>query len=163
VDVPESEAALVQHQAPAQVSVRELKGRVFQGKVTRTAKVLDPRTRTLRTEIDLPAEGKLKSGMYAQVAIRVEHSNSWGLPASAIASKDDQTFCYQIKDGKAVRTLLQTGIRDGDSVEILAKAERIPKAGDEATWTDLTGHEEIAVNAGSMTDGQPVGSGARGK
>ena len=53
----------------AKVTVRELTGQTFEGKVARTAGVLDAVTRTLNTEIRVPnPDGKLMSGMYAEVA-----------------------------------------------------------------------------------------------
>jgi len=67
-DVPESSAASIQIGNAADVQL--IGGAVFHGKVTRISAAMNPQTRTMRTEIDLPnADGKLMPGMYAQVTL----------------------------------------------------------------------------------------------
>jgi multidrug efflux pump subunit AcrA (membrane-fusion protein) len=70
-DVPEAEASKVRPAAPAEVLPYGLAGQSFRGVVTRTASSLDPATRTLRVEIDLPnPDGRLLHGMYVQVRLQ---------------------------------------------------------------------------------------------
>jgi RND family efflux transporter MFP subunit len=70
VGVPQDVAPSVRVDVPAQVTVREFAGQVFQGNVARTAGALDAATRTMNTEVRVPnPEGKLLVGMYAQVAL----------------------------------------------------------------------------------------------
>ena len=72
-DVPESEAAGVIAGAEADVKLFGLAGHVVRGKVTRLANAIDPSSRTMRTEIDLPnPAGVLRPGMYAQVTIKLQ-------------------------------------------------------------------------------------------
>jgi HlyD family secretion protein len=157
VNIPEMDAHWVRDNAPARVRVQGLQGQEFQGKVTRTAKSLDPRSRTLRTEIDLPNSGKLQSGMYVHVAITVEHPDVWSLPASAVVTQGEQTFCYCVENGKAVRTPVQVGIREGDWVEVLQKLRKPAKAGDQGAWEDFSGSEEVVQkDPGSLSEGQMV-------
>lgn len=67
-NVPQSMAGIVSTSKSATVRVRELPGRTFPGTITRTSNSLDPATRTLLTEIDLPnPDGKIIPGMYADV------------------------------------------------------------------------------------------------
>jgi multidrug resistance efflux pump len=69
-DVPESAAASVQEGTPAEVALVSLPGQPIRGMVTRLAGSLDPNTRTMRVEIDLPnPDGRLRPGMYAQVTL----------------------------------------------------------------------------------------------
>ncbi len=71
IDVPQANTADITVGMPAEVLVQQLPGRVFHGKVTRTANSLDPNSRTMPTQIELPNEGgKLFPGMYAQVRFR---------------------------------------------------------------------------------------------
>jgi RND family efflux transporter MFP subunit len=64
VDVPQVFATDVKIGQEAVVFRREETGRRFTGKVTRTANPLDPATRTLRTEEDVPnPDGALLPGM----------------------------------------------------------------------------------------------------
>lgn len=72
-DVPEAQAAAISVGADADVKLFGLAGQVVKGKVTRLANAIDPASRTMRTEIDLPnPSGLLRSGMYAQVTIKLQ-------------------------------------------------------------------------------------------
>lgn len=153
VDVPETDAGWVVDGTAAVVRVQALKGQEFKGKVTRSAWSLDARTRTLRAEIDLAnAGGILRPGMYAYAALTLEHAQTWTLPAAAVVSQDDGVFCFQVRDGKAIRTPLQVGLSDGQRTEILK--QRVP--GGEDQWVDFTGNEVIAANPAALKDGQAV-------
>ena len=57
VDVPETYATEVNPGDRAVVKLQAMKGRTVEGKVTRTSWALDPKTRTIRTEIDIPNPG----------------------------------------------------------------------------------------------------------
>jgi RND family efflux transporter MFP subunit len=155
VDVPENDAVLVTKGTPAVVSVQALGGEEFSAEVTRTSFALDTtKERVLRAEIDLsnPA-GRLRPGMYAYATIKVGRANALTVPASAVVTQGDQTFCYRVEGGKAVRTPVRLGFRDGQLVELLKR--RGP--GQEADWEDFTGEEEIVTsNPSALSDGQAV-------
>jgi multidrug efflux pump subunit AcrA (membrane-fusion protein) len=69
-DVPEAAAASVREGTPADVALVGLPGQTVRGAVGRVSGSLDPRTRTMRVEIDLPnPDGRLRPGMYAQVTL----------------------------------------------------------------------------------------------
>jgi multidrug efflux pump subunit AcrA (membrane-fusion protein) len=88
VQVPESAATVVRAGDRVMVRVPALKQELA-AKVTRTAGALDPRTRTLRAEIDLPnAEGKLLPGMYVTVALTVAGEGPKKEEAPKPAAKD---------------------------------------------------------------------------
>jgi RND family efflux transporter MFP subunit len=71
VDVPQSYAPFIHTGLAAVVTVQQLPSRLFAGKVTRTSESLDPNTRTLLTEVDVPnPASSLLPGMYAQVTLR---------------------------------------------------------------------------------------------
>ncbi|MBV9574451.1 MAG: efflux RND transporter periplasmic adaptor subunit, partial [Acidobacteriales bacterium] len=68
VDVPETYAPSIHHGVKANIELGELIRQRFTGAVVRTANAIDPATRTLHTEIDVPnPDGKLLPGSYAQV------------------------------------------------------------------------------------------------
>jgi multidrug resistance efflux pump len=72
-DVPENHAAEVISGAEADVKVLALAGQVMKGKITRISNAIDPASRTMRVEIDLPnADGALRPGMFAQVTIKLQ-------------------------------------------------------------------------------------------
>ncbi len=157
VNVPGAEAGWIRDGDPARLRLQGAGGEVLEGKVTRNARSLDPRARTLRTEIDVDnPEGKLLPGMYVQATITVRHPDTWTLPAAAVVAEGDQAYCYRVEGGKAVRTPLQAGLRGGGLVEVL-KMQRPAEQGRESTWEPVSGAEEVVADAAGASDGQPVG------
>jgi membrane fusion protein, multidrug efflux system len=68
VSVPEIYASTVHPGTPAALELTSLAGQRFSGSVVRNADSIDPTTRTLLTEIDVPnPKGELLPGAYAQV------------------------------------------------------------------------------------------------
>ena len=69
-DAPEASAAAIRPGTRAEVKLFDVGETTIQGSVTRIAIALDPATRTMRVEIDLPnPDEKLQPGMYAQVTL----------------------------------------------------------------------------------------------
>jgi HlyD family secretion protein len=158
VNVQELEAVWVRDGDTALIRPQSLPGQQFKGKVTRTSGSLNPQNRTLRTEIHLPnADGKLLPGMYVTVTIIAEHKNVWSLPVAAVVTQGEQTFCYRVEYGKAVRTPIQVGLRGDKLVEVLKKQARSAKGAQESGWEDFSGEEVIvASDIASLTDGKAV-------
>jgi RND family efflux transporter MFP subunit len=72
VSVPQTNAPYIHKGMVANIELREYPGQKFSGKVVRTADVIDPATRTLLTEIDVPnPNGRLMPGSFAQVRFKV--------------------------------------------------------------------------------------------
>src|SRR5262249_12947651 len=72
VNVPQADASLMRRGLPAYIELREFPGQKFTGTVVRTADAIDPATRTMLTEVDVPNhEGRLLPGAYAQVHFAV--------------------------------------------------------------------------------------------
>ncbi len=70
INVPESGAPLVQLRQKAILSLAEYPGRQFVGEITRTSDALDPTTRTLLTEVQVPnPQNTLSPGMFAEVSL----------------------------------------------------------------------------------------------
>jgi len=153
VDVPEADAALVTKGAKVKITIPSLKGD-FPGEVKRTAEALDPASRTLRVEIDLPnPDRKLRPGQYVYARITAPMPEAWVLPANAVVKQADQTVCFLYQDGKAVRTPIQPGRTDGTWTEVVRKQ----KPGVPGAWEDWTGREEVLSGpAATLTDGQAV-------
>jgi cobalt-zinc-cadmium efflux system membrane fusion protein len=71
--VPEGSAAGVRPGAKAEVRLFGLVGQTVPGSVTRVGTSMDPATRTMRVEIDLPNPTEvLRPGMYASVTLTPE-------------------------------------------------------------------------------------------
>jgi RND family efflux transporter MFP subunit len=144
VDIPETAAADIKPGDRALIKLQALKGRTVEGKVTRTAWALDPKTRTIRAEIDIPNPGfKLRPGLYAWATIVVEeHPNVLTIPTTAVVKDKDQSYCVVIVSGKAVRRRIEVGLNDGMRTEVVSGLE--------------SGESVVKANAASLTDGQPV-------
>jgi RND family efflux transporter MFP subunit len=157
VNVPGADAPWIHDGDPVRMHLQGAGGELIWAKVTRNARALNPQSRTLRTEIDLPnPSGKLLPGTYVQATITVEHANVWTLPSGAVTTEGDQTVCYRLENGKAVRTPLQLGLRGGGLVEVVKKQLK-PKAGEEGMWVAVRGDEDvIASEPETLHDGQAV-------
>ena len=71
VNVPQVFATGIKVGQSASVYLREDPAKQHAAKVTRTAEALDPNTRTLLTEVDVPnPDNDLRPGMYLQVRVR---------------------------------------------------------------------------------------------
>jgi RND family efflux transporter MFP subunit len=120
-DVPENDAPYVHVGGRASVKPIGLVGDPIKGTVTRFAFRLDPETRNMRTEIDLPnLDERLYPGMYAEVSLELSRAGTLTVPASAIGSDSGGTFVYTVKDGRIGRVSVKTGISDGGRVEVIA-------------------------------------------
>jgi RND family efflux transporter MFP subunit len=68
VSVPQSYAPAIKNGMQAWVTLQELPGQKFRGTVARTAESIDPTTRTLLTEVDVPnKDGHLLPGSFGEV------------------------------------------------------------------------------------------------
>lgn len=72
VYVPQSSAVGIQDGLEAEVTVPEMPGRVFKGRVARSAVALQSDSRSMLTEVDVPnPDGQLRPGLYVNVAFAV--------------------------------------------------------------------------------------------
>ena len=104
------------------VRLQAIKGRTVEGKVTRISWALDPKTRTIRVEIDIPNPGaQLQPGLYAYATvIAEEHADVLTLPVTAVVSEKGKDYCVAIVDGKAVRRPIEVGLSDGTRTEVVS-------------------------------------------
>jgi len=71
VSVPQTYAPAIKNGMEAWVTLQELPGQKFKGTVARTAESIDPTTRTLLTEVDVPnKDGRLLPGSFGEVHFR---------------------------------------------------------------------------------------------
>src|SRR5437868_4562677 len=77
VFVPQTNAASMREGLKAKILVQERPGQDFEGTVTRTAGALDPTSRTMQVEVQVPNhEGKLYAGMYGEVKFLLPEDNA---------------------------------------------------------------------------------------
>ncbi len=144
VGVPELASFFIHPKDTALIRFQALPGATREGTVVRSGFSLDPSTRTLQTEIDIPnADDHLHPGWYVTVTIVVERSQVWTLPSEAIGFQGQQNYyVYFQVDGKPVRTPVIIGLSDDTHTEIIKKHSSISNTN---LWPTLDGTESILV------------------
>ncbi len=151
LDVPQAFAPSIRVGEEAKVAVRNFRGRTFSGRVVRTAGALDPASRTLRTQIDLPnPTGELLPGMYVDISLDVAISHkAVRVPSSAVIADSRGVHVAVVDEsGKVHLVAVTPGPDDGNTIELVA---------------GLSGGEQvISTPPSAVTDGmqvQPVSTG----
>ncbi len=118
--VPEREFVRISPDMKATVTLDALDGRQFRGKVARLSPVVDHVTRTGLVEILMDSEGVLKPGMFARVRLDLGQKEALSLPREALSRLEgtgEQT-CYVLSGDRARLRIVETGLTDGNFVEI---------------------------------------------
>jgi RND family efflux transporter MFP subunit len=104
VHAPQSAAApLMAPGVTAVIASTDQPGLRFEGKVARTAKAINPESRTLRVEIDVPNHGhSVVPGMYVQVAFNLPGGAEIQVPAAALLFRSGGPQVAVIDDKGAV-------------------------------------------------------------
>lgn len=151
VNVPQMSAGAIHAGQTAQLSVADLPGRHFTGKVTRTADALDPASRTLLAEIQVRnSDGALMPGMYASVDLDAPRRHPpLVIPGDALVVRADGTQVALVRSDNTVHfQKIQVGRDYGDHLEITGGLE----AGDRVIINPAdTAREGAKVNPAAET------------
>jgi RND family efflux transporter MFP subunit len=151
--VPETLAGFVKPGDTASVHVQAL-GETFAGKITRSSGELDPSTRTMQVEIDVPnADGKLSPGMYADVSLNIQRTgDALVVPIQAVDQTSGQPFVMLVDPTNRVeKRAVRIGVSTANRIEILSGLN----AGDKVIVANLatfTPGETVAPKLSSMGD-----------
>jgi RND family efflux transporter MFP subunit len=121
VSVPQDNANSVHVGQSARLTLSNFPGRSFLGKIAHTANALDPSSRTMLIEVDVPnGDGALFPGMYAEVDLGNAVSNPPLLvPAQALIVRSDGAQVAVVQsDGTLHLQKVAIGRDYGDRVEI---------------------------------------------
>jgi RND family efflux transporter MFP subunit len=148
VNVPQIYSQAAVPGTTAQLTLTEFPGQTFDGKLVRTAKAIDPASRTLLVEIDVEnKDGKLMPGAYAQVHLAVHGAVvPMIIPVSALIFRTEGLQVGTVEKGpngdqaKLVHVVL--GQDDGSTVQVIHGLE--------------TGSQVIQNPPDSLIDGEPV-------
>ncbi len=144
IEVVERDIPLVRIGQKAELRAEAYPDIVFEGTVTRIVQALNRATRTMTIEIDLPnRDRRLKGGMFARVEILVgTHHQALQIPLDAVSRLEDTQYVYVVREGKARRMDIESGVRNGNRIEITK---------------GLTGDEQVIVSGKDLVhDGTPV-------
>ena len=143
--VPQAYAPYIKVGAKTVVTLQEFPGQKFFGKVARTAEAIDPATRTLLTEVDVPnKDGRLLPGSLGEVHFSVGSGVSKvTVPVNAMLFRSEGPQVAVVgPDGKVQLRPINIGRDYGATLEVLG---------------GVSPTDRIVVNpADSLEDGQPV-------
>ncbi len=145
VNVPQVYATTIAPGQMAFVYRQENPQEQFTGKVTRTANALDPNTRTLLTQVDVPNPvDALRPGMYLRVKfVVIRDTPSVLIPSAAVVTQNDGPVIPVLDENNTVRyRKVQLGRDYGAEIEVVV---------------GLEGGETVIVHPGdALPEGQEV-------
>ncbi len=122
IPIPEAEVPAVRLGKQVDVEVEALK-RTFQGRVARFADKVDPNTRTMMTEIEVPnPKLEIVPGMYAYVSFpTVERKQTLAVPVQAVSRDGNRATAYCVTPDNRIEVRPVTvGIETPSQIEILS-------------------------------------------
>lgn len=119
LNVPERELATLKAGQPVHMQVDALPGETFEGRVDRIAPVIDAGSGTFRVICAFEGGGMLQPGMFGRIRIDYDRrADALAIPRQALLDDEGDPAVYVVRDGKAVRTKIETGYTDGAFVEV---------------------------------------------
>ena len=146
VNVPQEAAGWARPALPVTLVPQEAGVEPIEATITRTTEALDPATRTLLVEIDVPnAHRHLQPGMFVNASLHLQrHPNALAVPPAALvpAKGGKEKGVFAVTNDIVKLVPVKTGIDDGLWIEVVEGL-----AGDE---------EVVVVGKNGLTDGQRV-------
>lgn len=119
--VPEGLIASISEGQKVQVSIDALGGETREGIVAEMVPAADTLSHTFMVRIAVPADPRLRSGMYARGRFPIGLEKTLLVPRSAIEARGQLDGVFVVGEGnRPVYRLVRTGRVIGDSIEILA-------------------------------------------
>ena len=143
--VPQAYAPFIKVGASTTVTLQEFPGQRFSAKVARTAESIDPNTRTLLTEVDVPnRDGRLLPGSFGEVHFAVgSNVDKVTVPVNAMLFRSEGPRLAVVgPDNKVELRAISIGKDYGTTLEVLA---------------GVSIQDQIVINPpDSLEDGQQV-------
>lgn len=120
VAVPEVYTGVVRDGGTATLTLDEFPGQTFEGVIARNASAIDPASRTLNVEVDVPnPTGKLLPGAYAIVHFKVPAAaENLTIPSNTLLFRAQGMQVGVVRDGKAQLVPVKISQDHGATVEI---------------------------------------------
>ena len=124
-EVPEPSVRLIHVGEPVSISFVSLPDETFAGKVTRIGDVLDPQTRTLKVQVEMPnPRGRLRPEMFGSLRLLGPKRMVPVVPPAAIVQEYGHALVFvERKPGQFERRQISTGVRVGPAVAVLSGVE----------------------------------------
>ena len=138
VNVPQSSAIGIHDEVEAQVTVPEMPGRIFKGRVARSAVALQSSSRSMRTEVDVPnPDHVLRPGLFVDVTFSIPRQtpavvvpdaalvfNASGLQVATVGADDAIHFQkVTIYRDFGTTAKLRAGLAGGENLVLSPPAE----------------------------------------
>ena len=144
-NVPQAYSPTIKNGMPAYITLQEIPGQKFRGTVARTAEAIDPATRTLLTEVDVPnKDGRLLRGSFGEVHFSPKTTaEKVTVPVNAMLFRREGAQLAVVgADNKVQLRSITIGRDYGTTLEVLG---------------GVTFEDRIIINpADSLEDGQTV-------
>jgi len=116
--IPAERLSTIHPGAPVEFRVNGFPGRTFRGRITRINPSADPATRQVRVYAEIPNEGDLVAGLFAEG--RVESQSQLGLilPEEAIDRRMGRPAVLKVADGKVLRVEVELGLADEQTQQV---------------------------------------------
>ncbi len=130
VFVPQAATFGIKDGDPATITVSELPGRTFTGRVARNAQALSAGTRTLLMEVDVDnKDGALAAGLYSVIHLQSRRPNPViTIPSTAVIFNQDGLRVAVVSDGKVELRKIELDVDNGANVDVrsgLKEGDRI--------------------------------------
>jgi membrane fusion protein (multidrug efflux system) len=122
VFAPQENAPSIHEGIEGKIILQEYPGQEFDGKVTRIAGALDPQSRTMQVEVQVPnGDEKLYAGMYGQVKFLLTNENApIVVPANAFVFRKEGAQVATIENADRIHwQKIRVGRDFGDRIEVL--------------------------------------------
>ncbi|HTW49123.1 MAG TPA: efflux RND transporter periplasmic adaptor subunit [Acidobacteriaceae bacterium] len=122
VNVPQVDAPSCTPGTPADLTLNEYPGRSFHGKVVRTSRSIDPTSRTLLVEVDVPnGDRSLVPGAYTEVHFKVKVAHQTLIvPVSTLMFRQEGLRVVTVVNGNTAKLVpITIGQDDGRVVQVI--------------------------------------------
>ncbi|WP_394848722.1 efflux RND transporter periplasmic adaptor subunit [Pendulispora brunnea] len=120
VFLAQNEALFVHENDPVTLWTDQFPDKKISATVTRFARDLDPKTRTMLTEIEVDntkqADGGLYPGVFVRVKLDLKTPPAVTMPADSLVIRGGKSFAFVVRDSKAVLVPVSAGDTDGINV-----------------------------------------------
>jgi len=151
-NVPQIYSPVIKNGMQAYITLQEIPGQKFRGTVARTAEAIDPATRTLLTEVDVPnKDGHLLRGSFGEVHLSPKMNvEKITVPVNAMLFRQEGARLAVVgADNKVQLRIITIGRDYGTTLEVLG---------------GVSLEDRIIINpADSLEDGQTVNVAADGQ
>ena len=125
------------------VSVMTADGTPFHGKIRVVSPTISSNDRTALIYVDLPADDRLRPGMYARGEIEIGTGPAYMVPLGSIVSSDGYSYVFVLsEDNTVARRRVETGAIHEESIEVISGVE--------------AGERIVDKGAGFLKDGDRV-------